>query len=77
MNSSRDRKAPRDIQAEGDLPRVDAILTREEVAGWLKLNPRQVERLGVPCLVLGRKTVRYVAGDVRIWLAAHRRGGAS
>ncbi len=55
-------------------PAPDAILTRDEVAAWLKLRPRQVERLGVPCLDLGRKTKRYLGRDVLEWLEAHRSG---
>ena len=51
---------------------LDAILTRDEVAAWLKVKPRQVERLGVPCLDLGRKTKRYVAKDVLAWLQMKR-----
>jgi len=51
----------------------DAILTRDEVAAWLKVKPRQVERLGVPCLDLGRKTKRYVTKDVLAWLEAQRK----
>ena len=58
-------------------PAPDAILTRDEVAAWLKLRPRQVERLGVPCLDLGRKTKRYLGRDVLEWLEAHRRGSGS
>ena len=54
-------------------PAPDAILTRDEVAAWLKVRPRQVERLGVPCLDLGRKTKRYLGRDVLEWLDAHRR----
>jgi hypothetical protein len=49
-----------------------AILTRAEVAAWLKVQPRQVERLGVPCLALGRKTVRYLRADVEAWLLDQR-----
>jgi hypothetical protein len=48
------------------------ILTRDEVAVWLKVEPRQVERLGVPCLRLGRKTLRYLRADVLSWLEAQR-----
>jgi len=48
------------------------ILTRDEVADWLKVKPRQVERLGVPCLDLGRKTKRYRLSDVVAWLEQHR-----
>ena len=51
---------------------ANAILTRQEVAIWLKVRPRQVERLGIPCLDLGRKTKRYMARDVFAWLEARR-----
>ena len=50
----------------------DAILTREEVAAWLKVRPRQVERLRVPCIDLGRKTKRYLRKDVLAWLEVKR-----
>lgn len=53
-------------------PAPDAILTREEVAAWLKVRPRQVERLGIPVLDLGRKTKRHLAKDVLAWLEARR-----
>jgi hypothetical protein len=53
-------------------PHPDAILTRAEVAEWLKLKSRQVERLGIPCLDLGRRTKRYLAKDVLLWLEAKR-----
>ncbi len=58
-------------------PAPDDILTRDDVAAWLKLRPRQVERLGVPCLDLGRKTKRYLGRDVLEWLEARRRGSGS
>jgi len=50
-----------------------AVLTRQQVADFLQVRPRQVERLGVPCLDLGRKTKRYVREDVLAWLEAQRR----
>lgn len=50
----------------------DGILTRDEVAEWLKVKPRQVERLGVPSLDLGRKTKRYLMRDVLQWLEQRR-----
>ncbi len=28
----------------------DEVLTLQEVAAWLKVTPRQVLRLGIPCL---------------------------
>ena len=54
-------------------PDPNAILTRDEVAAWLKVRPRQVERLGVPYLHFGRKTKRYLLKDVVAWLAARRK----
>jgi len=56
-------------------PAPDSILTRDEVASWLKLKPRQVERLGVPVLDLGPKTKRYMARDVLNWLDTRRQTG--
>ena len=49
------------------------VMTREQVAEWLQVRPRQVERLGVPCLDLGRKTKRYLTKDVLAWLEIQRR----
>ncbi len=64
-------------------PSPDDILTRDEVAARLKIKPRQVQRLGIPCINLGRKTPRYLWGDVlkeleerRSTPAARSRGGA-
>ena len=51
----------------------ETILTRDEVAKWLKVNPRQVDRLGVPRIDLGRKTKRYLVRDVLAWLEQHSR----
>jgi len=56
-------------------PFAEAILTRDEVAAWLKVKPRQVERLGVPYLDLGRKTQRYLREDVERWLQKRRKEG--
>ena len=55
------------------VPAPEAVLTRTEVAAWLRVRPRQVERLGVPCLDLGRKTKRYLGRDVLTWLQRQRR----
>jgi len=63
-------------QAAGQQPRdqtLPAVLTRQQVADFLQVRPRQVERLGVPCLNLGKKTKRYVREDVLAWLEAQRR----
>jgi hypothetical protein len=50
------------------------VLTLQEVAAWLKVKPRQVLRLGIPCLDLGHRTKRFLAQDVREWLARRREG---
>ena len=51
----------------------DAILTVQEVAVWLKITPRQVQRLGIPYLDMGYKTIRYRGADVLARLDALRR----
>jgi len=53
-------------------PAPDALLTPAEVADWLKIKPRQVQRLGIPCICLGRKTPRYLGRDVLAFLEARR-----
>jgi len=58
-------------------PHPDAILTRHEVAEWLKVRPRQLDRLGVPHIDLGRKTKRYFAKDVSVWLETKRKIGSA
>jgi hypothetical protein len=57
-------------------PAPDSILTRDEVASWLKVKPRQIERLGVPVLSLGSKTKRYLGRDVLDWLEGQRQKAA-
>ncbi len=52
----------------------EGIMTRDEVAAWLKVAPRQIERLGIPCLDLGKKTKRYLVKGVAAWLETKRRG---
>ena len=62
--------------AGGDILRDQAlrpVLTREQVAELLQVKPRQLDRLGVPCLHLGHKTKRYLAKDVLAWLEEHCR----
>jgi predicted DNA-binding transcriptional regulator AlpA len=47
-------------------------MTPAEVAVWLHLKPRQLERFGVPSLKLGHKTVRYIKADVLAWLTSQK-----
>ena len=42
----------------GELP-PEALLTADEVGEWLKVARRQVQRLEIPWIDLGRKTPRY------------------
>ena len=62
------------IATFGDLPR-DALLRADEVAEWLKVERRQVQRLGIPWIDLGRKTPRYHVKDILTWLETRRRDG--
>ena len=62
--------------AFGDLPQ-DALLTADEVAEWLKVARRQVQRLRLPWIDLGRKTPRYHVKDVLAWLETRRRDSRS
>jgi hypothetical protein len=61
------------MKAQAGASESDGIMTRDEVAKWLKISPRQIERLGIPCLDLGRRTKRYLAKDVAAWLESKRR----
>jgi len=54
-------------------PESPDVLTRDEVAAWLKVKPRQVDRFHVPAVHLGHKTVRYLRRDVLAWLEGQRR----
>lgn len=47
----------------------EILLTQAQVAEWLSIKPRQVERLGVPAVRLGHRTLRYRRSDVESWLA--------
>jgi hypothetical protein len=56
----------------GELP-PNTLLKPDEVADWLKVARRQVQRLGIPWIDLGRKTPRYQVKDVLAWLETRRR----
>lgn len=53
------------------------LLTPAEVAAWLKITVRQVQRLGVPYEDLGKRSRRYLVGDVKTWLERRRKGVAA
>ena len=54
----------------------EPLLTRKEVAGWLRVGERQVQRLGIPGVKMGHRTVMYQRGDVEAWIASHRTAAA-
>ena len=63
------RKSPSQISAiVPEALTSKPVLTTDEVAALLQVHPRQVQRLGVPAVKLGHKTVRYRARDVALWL---------
>lgn len=51
---------------------MEKLMTKQELAEFLKLSPYTVEYLrkkkGMPYLKLGKKTVRYRIEDVVEWL---------
>jgi hypothetical protein len=54
-------------------PAPDAVLTTDDVAAWLQIKPRAVQRLGIPAIKMGHKTVRYRAATVLKWLDSKQR----
>src|SRR5258708_4688409 len=59
-------------QWRSEFPRV---LTRQQAAELLQVQPRQLDVMGVPCLDLGHRTKRYLTRDVEAWLETHRTAG--
>lgn len=49
------------------------VLTPEQVADWLQIKKRQLERFKIPCIHLGNKTRRYLRSDVLDWLKKQRK----
>ena len=45
-------------------PPREAILTPDEVCAWLQISRRQLYRLDLPTISLGRRTVRYSVEQV-------------
>jgi hypothetical protein len=46
----------------------ETVLTIHQVAEWLQVSPRTIERLGIPCATLGHRTRRYLARHVLEYL---------
>lgn len=47
-----------------EAPPREALLTPEQLCTWLQISPRQLHRLDLPCIRLGRRTVRYSVEQV-------------
>jgi len=58
--------APKEIDVKA-YP-AHAVLTIKQVASWLQVGVRSVERMDIPCVMLGTRTRRYVAKDVLRYL---------
>jgi predicted DNA-binding transcriptional regulator AlpA len=50
----------------------ETVLTIDEVAAWLGISKRQVERLDIPFSLLGKRTKRYVAAEVLAFLESRK-----
>jgi len=46
----------------------EAVLTTQQVAQWLSVSRRTVQRLRIPTVQLGHRTIRYRAKDVLDYL---------
>ena len=49
---------------------MEALLTVEDVASWLKIKPKRVYELPIRKTKVGAR-VRYSEGDVRLYLGLH------
>ena len=47
-----------------EAPAPEAMLTKEQACAWLQISPRQLERLNLPVIFLGKRTPRYHVGTV-------------
>ena len=47
----------------------DELLTRDQVAEWLKIPPKRVYELPVPKVRLGRRTIRWRKADIEEFIS--------
>ena len=45
-------------------PAPEAVLTTDQVCAWLQISERQLQRLDLPVIRLGKRTIRYHVGTV-------------
>jgi hypothetical protein len=51
------------------------LLTSAECAAWLRVNPRELGRMGVPRTVNRHKIKLYRVRDVELWLSRQAKNG--
>ena len=57
-------------------PPETAVLTPAELARWLHISERQLDRIdGVPYVTFGKRSRRAVVRDVLAWLEAKAKNG--
>ena len=54
-----------------------SVMTRAQLAVWLQVTERTVDRLQVPALPLSEGVKRYLLSDVLSWLQSRRNGTAA
>ena len=47
---------------------AESVLTIQEVAKWLGVSTRMVERIAIPAIYLGPRTRRFLGSDVLDYL---------
>lgn len=56
---------------------TDALLTPTEVAQWLQVSRRTLQRLPIPARTMGHRIVRYLVRDVLTYLDRCARGNST
>jgi len=55
-------------------PDLEPLLTAEQVAAILGVRPKRVYELGIPCVHLSVRSLRYQRADVVSWIEGRRTG---
>lgn len=72
MTGSRSLEVVRDA---AEVPTdLEPLLTAEQVAHILGVRPKRVYELGIPCVRLSARSLRYRRADVVSWIEGRRTG---
>lgn len=52
---------------------AERLLTRAEVAAMLHVHPKQVTRLNIPSVAIGKRAKRWRRADVERWIEERTR----